>query len=107
MTCQRQTDVLRAPRCALPDRELLSAGMVMQLTSVCRRVHESIDIMDKIQFLSQRKRYVSMRKTDRLTLFRDMFGVYCENMKHTNTLCGQNAEFLNVEAQRLLYVPPT
>jgi hypothetical protein len=32
-------------------------------------------------------------------LFRDIIAVYCENhTEHTNTLCGQNAEFLYVEA---------
>jgi hypothetical protein len=32
-------------------------------------------------------------------LFRETVAVYCENhTKHTNTLCGQNAEFLCVKA---------
>jgi hypothetical protein len=36
---------------------------------------------------------------NRLMLFRETVAVYCENHTvHTNTLCGQNAEFLNVEA---------
>jgi hypothetical protein len=31
-------------------------------------------------------------------LFRETVAVYCENhTEHTNTLCGQNAEFLNVK----------
>jgi hypothetical protein len=31
-------------------------------------------------------------------LFRETVAVYCENhMEHTNTLCGQNAEFLTVK----------
>jgi hypothetical protein len=31
---------------------------------------------------------------NRLMLFRETVAVYCENHKeHTNTLCGQNAEF--------------
>jgi hypothetical protein len=30
-------------------------------------------------------------------LFRETVAVYCENhMEHTNTLCGQNAEFCNI-----------
>jgi hypothetical protein len=34
-----------------------------------------------------------------LMLFREIIAVYCENhMKHINTLCGQNAELLYVEA---------
>jgi hypothetical protein len=36
---------------------------------------------------------------NRLILFREMIAVYCENhTEHTNTLCGQHAEFCNVEA---------
>jgi hypothetical protein len=32
-------------------------------------------------------------------LFRETVAVYCENhTEHTNTLCGQNAEFSNVKA---------
>jgi hypothetical protein len=34
-----------------------------------------------------------------LTLFKEIIAVYCENhTKHTNTLCGQNARLLIVEA---------
>jgi hypothetical protein len=36
---------------------------------------------------------VYITKTNRLKLSRETVVVYCENhMKHTNTLCGQNAE---------------
>jgi hypothetical protein len=43
---------------------------------------------------SEETRYVSATKTNRLMLFREIVAVYCENrMEHTNTLCGQNAEF--------------
>jgi hypothetical protein len=32
-------------------------------------------------------------------LFKEIIAIYCENhMEHTNTLCGQNAEFLYVQA---------
>jgi hypothetical protein len=32
-------------------------------------------------------------------LFKETVAVYCESHKqHTNTLCGQNAEFLNINA---------
>jgi hypothetical protein len=35
----------------------------------------------------------------RLTLFKEIIGVYCEiHAKHTNTLCGQNAEFWYVKS---------
>jgi hypothetical protein len=37
------------------------------------------------------------RYTSRLMLFRETVAVYCENhTEHTNTLCGQNAEFCNI-----------
>jgi hypothetical protein len=39
--------------------------------------------------------YVSITKTNRLMLFRERVAVYCANhAEHTNTLCGQNTEFL-------------
>jgi hypothetical protein len=43
---------------------------------------------------SQETRYVTATKPNRLMLFREIIAVYCENhTEHTNTLCGQNAEF--------------
>jgi hypothetical protein len=43
--------------------------------------------------------YVSATKPNRLMLFRETVDVYCENhMEHTDTLCGQNAEFWYVKA---------
>jgi hypothetical protein len=48
---------------------------------------------------SQEPHYVSMTKTNRLMLFGEIIAVYCENhTEHINTLCGQNAEFLNFKA---------
>jgi hypothetical protein len=48
---------------------------------------------------SQETHYVSATKTNRLMLFRETVAVYCENhMEHTNTPCGQNAEFWYVKA---------
>jgi hypothetical protein len=39
----------------------------------------------------------SITKPNRLLLFRETVAVYCENhTEHTDTLCGQNAECLNV-----------
>jgi hypothetical protein len=44
--------------------------------------------------ISQKTHHVSATKPNRLTLFRENIAVYCENrMKHTSTLCVQNAEF--------------
>jgi hypothetical protein len=43
---------------------------------------------------SQETHHVSTTKSNRLMLFRETVAVYCENhMKHTDILCGQNAEF--------------
>jgi hypothetical protein len=43
---------------------------------------------------SQETRGVSAAKTNRLMLFKETIVVKCENhTKHTNALCGQNAEF--------------
>jgi hypothetical protein len=48
---------------------------------------------------SQETYYFSARKTNRLMLFREMKAVYCENQtEHTDTICGQNAEFYYVKA---------
>jgi hypothetical protein len=39
--------------------------------------------------------YVSTTKPNRLMLFGETVAVYCENhTEHTDTLCGQNVEFL-------------
>jgi hypothetical protein len=46
---------------------------------------------------AQETHYVSATKPNRLMLFREITAVYRENhTEHTNTLCGQNAEFLNI-----------
>jgi hypothetical protein len=43
---------------------------------------------------SQETDYVTATMPNRLMLFRETVAVYCENhTEHTNTLCGQNAEF--------------
>jgi hypothetical protein len=43
---------------------------------------------------SQKTHYVPSTKPNRLMLFGETVAVYCENhIEHTNTLCGQNAEF--------------
>jgi hypothetical protein len=47
----------------------------------------------------QETHYVSATKPNRLILFRETVAVYCENhTEHTNTLCGQNAEVMNLTA---------
>jgi hypothetical protein len=46
---------------------------------------------------TQETHYVSAAKPNRLMLFRETVTVYCEkHMEHTDTLCGQNAEFCNI-----------
>jgi hypothetical protein len=48
---------------------------------------------------SQEIHSISISKTNRLMLFREIIATYCENhMEHIITLCGQNVEFLNVTA---------
>lgn len=47
--------------------------------------------------LLHRKQSVSITNTNLLTSFPEMMSLCCEiHMKHTNTLCGQNAGFLSV-----------
>jgi hypothetical protein len=47
-----------------------------------------------IQFVTDRKQYVSAAKSNRLTQLRKESLLSCENRtKHTDVLCGQNAEF--------------
>jgi hypothetical protein len=48
---------------------------------------------------SQETHYISAIQPNWLMLFREAIAVYCENHKeHTDTLCGQNAEFWYVKA---------
>jgi hypothetical protein len=56
---------------------------------------EYLEAYVQIQFVPHRKHnYVSPTKSSRLMLFKERVAVYCENhTEHTNTLCGQNAEF--------------
>jgi hypothetical protein len=50
---------------------------------------------------SQETHYVSAAKPNRLMLFRETVAVYCENhIEHTDTLCGQIAEFWYVNPDR-------
>jgi hypothetical protein len=50
---------------------------------------------------SQETQSVSATKPSRLMLFRERVAVYCENhTEHTDTLCGQNAEFWYVNSVR-------
>jgi hypothetical protein len=52
----------------------------------------------RIQFVPPRKHYVSATNPNRLTLFGKTVAAYCENhTEHTDTLCGQNAEFQYVK----------
>jgi hypothetical protein len=46
---------------------------------------------------SQETHYVTATKPHRLMLFRETVAVYCENhTEHRDTLCGQNAELMQV-----------
>jgi hypothetical protein len=47
---------------------------------------------------SQETHYATATKPNWLMPFGETVAVYCENhMEHTNTLCGQNAEFWGVK----------
>jgi hypothetical protein len=53
-----------------------------------------IIIYENLVCTSQETHHVSATKTSRLMLFRGTFAVFCDNhAEHTDTLCGQNAEF--------------
>jgi hypothetical protein len=49
-----------------------------------------------VEFVPQRKYYVSATKPNRLMLFGEKITVYFEDhTEHTDTLCGQNVEFVH------------
>jgi hypothetical protein len=54
--------------------------------------------MYKVQVCtSQETHHVSATETNRLMLFRETVAAYYENhTEHTDTLCGQKAEFCNI-----------
>jgi hypothetical protein len=59
---------------------------------------EAIRLLNSVR-TSQETRHVSATKPNRLMLFRETVAVFCENQtEHTDTLCGQNAQFNNVIA---------
>jgi hypothetical protein len=61
------------------------------------RMQSSVIYTDPVR-TSQETHYVSATKPNRLMLFREPVAVYCENhTEHTDTLCGQNADFFLVE----------
>ena len=50
------------------------------------------------QSVPRSKHSVSVIKTSKLTLYREISAVCSQiDIKHINTLCGQNVEFLNVK----------
>jgi hypothetical protein len=52
----------------------------------------------KIQSVPRRKHSISATKASQLILYREIIAVCSEiHTKHINTLCGQNAELLNVK----------
>jgi hypothetical protein len=52
----------------------------------------------KTQSVLRSKHSVSVIKTTQLMMYREIIAVCSEiHTKHTNTLCGQNAEFVNVK----------
>jgi hypothetical protein len=71
------------PACIIvPQPTTLPLSPPIHLTNIVRASHET--------------RHVSATKLNRLMLFGEIITVYCENhTEHTNTLCGQNAEYIN------------
>jgi hypothetical protein len=68
----------------------------------CDKVSEQVKSLESLETIriinpvrtSQETHYVSITRPNRLMLFRETVAVYCENhTEHTDTLCGQNAEF--------------
>jgi hypothetical protein len=57
------------------------------------------NIKEFSSYLTGNTLQVSATKPNRLMLFGETVAVYCENhTEHTDTLCGQNAEYYNVKA---------
>ena len=55
-------------------------------------------VVMKIQSVPRSKHAVSVIKNSQLMLYREIIAVCSEiNIKHINTLCGQNVELLNVK----------
>jgi hypothetical protein len=72
--------------------------MLFRETVAVGRMWSSVIYTNSVR-TSQETHYVSATENNRLMLFRETVAVYCENhMEHTNTLCGQNVEFINVAA---------
>jgi len=52
----------------------------------------------KTQLVPRSKHSISVVKTSQLTLYREIIAICCDiRTKHTNELCGQNVELLNVK----------
>jgi translation initiation factor IF-1 len=67
------------------------------INTLCGQNAETLYI--RIQFVPDRKHYVSATETNRLMLLGETVAVYCENHgEHINTVCGQNTEFWYVKA---------
>jgi hypothetical protein len=75
------------PNCLILFREVTAVRIIRNTQIHC------VGRMQSSVHASQETHYVSATKPNRLMLFREIIAVYCENHEHTNTLCGQNAEF--------------
>jgi hypothetical protein len=76
------------------------------VNTLCRHnaeiIYMYIYIYIQIQFVPHRKHITSpLQSPNRLMTFSEIIVVYCENhTEQINTLCGQNAELLNVKASK-------
>jgi hypothetical protein len=84
----------------------------MELIAVCSEIHtkhinilpgQNVELLNvklavEIQSVPRSKHSVSVIKTSQLMLYREILAVCSQiHTKHTNTLCGQNTELLNVK----------
>jgi hypothetical protein len=75
-------------------------GLLPSTTAACPAVPRNYsNWYIALQFLLHRKHPISIIKSNWLMLFREIVAVYClKRTKHTNTLWGHNAGFINVKA---------
>ena len=79
-----------------------------EIIAVCSQIHtkhintvcgQNVELYIKIQSVPRSKHTVSVIQTSQSMLYREINAVCSEiiHTKHTNTLCGQNVEFVNVK----------
>jgi hypothetical protein len=80
-------------------QRILSSRFRLQPLYTARRNSAGLNLQinKKIQFVPRSRHSVSVIKTSQLMLYREIIAVCSEiRIKHINTLCGQNVEFLKL-----------